>query len=246
MQTSRGAIAFVVRSLALAVPALVGWLLHRFGGSLTQSVDVLVFVLIVIAVAAMGDRVGGVLAALSSALWFEFFLVPPVLSFSIDKRDDMVLAVLMVVVGIGVTELAVWGIRQDAELGRQIGIVNGLAEVASSSAAGVPPSDLEVRISHGITAVLGAERCTFVPGPVPSFGAILGRDGEVSVGGSPSDVARNGLPVDQPLMIPVFRHGEPVGSFRVVSATRRIRPSRENLRAAILLADQLGNLPLAS
>jgi K+-sensing histidine kinase KdpD len=53
-----------------------------------------VLVLWVVAAASTGVRLAGVLAALSSAVWFDFFLTAPYLTFVIIDRADIETTVL--------------------------------------------------------------------------------------------------------------------------------------------------------
>jgi len=40
---------------------------------------------------------------------FDFFLTQPYFQFATFAKDDVVTAVLLTVIGLGVTELALWG-----------------------------------------------------------------------------------------------------------------------------------------
>ena len=93
---------------AAAVPLLLCAVLAAFRESLTTATAALLLVLFVVAVAASGDRVAGVFAALSSGVWFDFFLTQPYETFSITRRTDIETTVLLLVIGIAVTEIAVW------------------------------------------------------------------------------------------------------------------------------------------
>jgi len=141
------------------------------------------------------------------------------------QRDDLELAFVMVVVGVCVTELALWGRREQAEAGRQAGFVDS--------------SVLAHQIAAAITAVLGCERCTFAAGPFAGDDAIVGRDGSVRRLGRLVDTGDEGLPTDRLTVLPVVRGSDVLGAFQVTSATRRLRPSAPALRAAVLLSDQL-------
>ena len=66
----------------------------------------LVLVVAVVAVAAMGNRLAGALAALSAAAWFDFFYTVPYERFSISRAADIRTAVLLLVVGVAVSQLA--------------------------------------------------------------------------------------------------------------------------------------------
>lgn len=94
-----------VRAASLAVPLSTGVLLHPFRGDVTSATAVLVFVVGVVAAAATGDRLAAVLAAVSSALWFDFFLTVPYLSFTIAGADDVEATVLLVVISLVVTRV---------------------------------------------------------------------------------------------------------------------------------------------
>lgn len=51
---------------------------------------------------------------------------------------------------------------------------------------------------------------------------------------------RHGLPTDEEIPLPVRHGGAGVGAFVLTTATRRRRPTTEQLRVAVLLADQVG------
>ncbi|MFB6962195.1 histidine kinase, partial [Streptomyces sp. NPDC056309] len=66
----RGPVAIIA---ALVVPLAVCAVLLPFRAGLANTVAALVLVLVVVAAAALGHRLAGVLAALSAAVWFDFF-----------------------------------------------------------------------------------------------------------------------------------------------------------------------------
>ena len=76
--------------------------------------------LVVVAVAMNGCR----LAALSAAVWFDFFLTRPYEHFSITRRADIETTVLLLVIGVAVTELAVWARREHAAASRRPGYLD--------------------------------------------------------------------------------------------------------------------------
>ncbi|MFF5761643.1 DUF4118 domain-containing protein [Streptomyces tanashiensis] len=55
---------------------------------------------------AFGNRFAGALAALSAAAWFDFFHTEPYQSFHIQDGADVETAVLLLVVGLIVSQLA--------------------------------------------------------------------------------------------------------------------------------------------
>ena len=49
-----------------------------------------------------------------SGVWFDFFLTEPYLRLTIADSDDIETTVLLVLIGVAVTEIALWGHRQQA------------------------------------------------------------------------------------------------------------------------------------
>lgn len=94
---------------ALAVPLGVAATLIPFRGSFPNTEAALVMLLVVVAVAANGYRLAGILAAASAAVWFDFFLTRPYERFTITRRADIETTILLLVIAVAVTELAVWG-----------------------------------------------------------------------------------------------------------------------------------------
>ena len=91
---------------------------------------------VVVAVAANGYRLAGILAAVSVAVWFDFFLTRPYETFSITRRTDIETTVLLLVIGVAVTEIAVWGRRQRVAASRRAGYLEGINSAAQAVAAG--------------------------------------------------------------------------------------------------------------
>ena len=144
----------------------MGAALGLFRDGMNQSTAAMVLVLTVVAAAATGDRVAGVAAALAAAGAFDFFLTEPFYSLSIHHRDDLELALALVVVGLAVTEIALWGRRQQAAAQRRDGYISGLTQLLD-----LPPDTTEqarsTAIATAITTVLGADRCTWDTGSPP-------------------------------------------------------------------------------
>jgi len=232
------------RAAAIVVPLLVAAGLAALGDSLTTATAVLVLVLVVVAVGAAGDRLAGVLAAVSSGLWFDFFLTRPTGQFAVNDPDDVEVVVLLVAVGVAVTEIALWGLRQQARAAGRAGFLDGVLESADLAAGeGVVPGDARRRVADLITTVLALDRCRFVAEPAPSGGvAVLHRDGSVEWEGRSLAVEREGLPTDVEIALPVPGTGGSAGHFRLTAASRVLRPSLEERRVAVLLADQCAAL----
>ena len=143
---------------ALAGPLVLAAILVPFRGSFPNTDAALAMLLVVVAVAAIGNRVAGYLAALSAAVWFDFFLTRPYQQFAITRRADIETTVLLLVIGVAVTEIAVWGWRQQAASDRRAGYLDGITAAAAAVAAGEPTTLIE-QVSGQLTRVLGLKSC---------------------------------------------------------------------------------------
>lgn len=231
----------LARGAAVVLPFLAGVVLYGLRHHITAATGVLILVLIVVGAAATGDRAAGLLAAVSAGAWFDFFLAPPYLTFTINDADDIETAVLLVLISAAVTEVALWGRRQQARASRRSGYLEGLLNAARAVAEGTAPDSAVTDLVAGqITEVLDADEGHFVTGPVhDSRVAVLDHDGVVVRNGRPVDVDRVGLPTDEYTAVPVRKGPHEVGHFLLTAASRVAYPSREQRRVAVLLADQV-------
>ncbi|MGZ5400135.1 MAG: DUF4118 domain-containing protein, partial [Nocardioides sp.] len=124
---------------AVVLPLVTSAVLSTLRDSITAATAVLVLVLWVVAAAASGDRLAGLLAALSGAVWFDFFLTEPYQRFTIADSDDIEATVLLVLIGVCVTEIALWGHRQQRRAARSSGYLEGVLGAAKVVAAGEAP-----------------------------------------------------------------------------------------------------------
>jgi len=210
-------------------------------GSITNATAVLVLVLIVVAAAATGNRLAGVVAALSSGVWFDFFLTEPYGRLAITDPNDIEATVLLVLVGLAVTEIALWGRRQQARASRRAGYLDAVLRTAEIVAQQSSPEDLINHVARQISEVLDIDGCRFVEGDVPNMKVtILDHDGSVTRQGFRVKVERDGLPTDEEITIVVRRGGVTHGRFLLTAASRIARPSVEQRQVAVLLADQVG------
>lgn len=201
----------------------------------------LVLVLVVVAAASTGIRPAGIIAALSSTLSFDFFLTAPFNRLTITDRADVETAVLLILVGVGVTEVALWGRRQQARASSERGYLAGVLQTIGSVAAReAEPAELTERVANQLIEVLGLDACRFESDVSSAQYARLDRDGSVSRGGQRVNVDRFGLPTDTEIEL-IVRHGETVhGRYLLIASTRIQRPTLEQRQVAIALADQVG------
>jgi K+-sensing histidine kinase KdpD len=156
----------VVLAAAVLAPIALCGILVPFRADLVSTNAALLLVLVVVAVSATGSRLAGVVAALSSALWFDLLLIAPYGLLTIANPDDVETAVLLVAAGLAVTEIAVWGRRQQSRSSRREGYLAGVAAVArtvASDESSLP--ELVERVGRQISAVLDLDACRFEAGP---------------------------------------------------------------------------------
>src|ERR1700685_4223150 len=84
----------------VAAPLALAAVLVPFRSGFPNTDAALAMLLVVVAVAANGDRLAGALAAVSTAVWFDFFLTQPYERFTITRRTDIETTVLLLVIGV--------------------------------------------------------------------------------------------------------------------------------------------------
>lgn len=230
----------IALAAGLAGPLALTAILVPFRGSFANTDAALALILIVVAVAAAGNRLAGVAAAISAAVWFDFFLTRPYEQFTITRAADIETTVLVLVIGIAVTEIAVWGRRQHADAGRRAGYLDGISDAARAVASGDSPLALVDQIAVSLAQLLAMSSCEFQPG-VAGIGrpARLERDGTVLVAGQPRDVREFGWPPDARAEVLAESAGRLQGRF-LMEPGPASRPTREQLLVAVALADQAG------
>jgi K+-sensing histidine kinase KdpD len=224
---------------ALAVPLALAAILVPFRSSFPNTDGALALLLVVVAVAASGYRWAGYLAALSAAVWFDFFLTQPYEHFTITRRTDIETTVLLLVIGAAVTEVAVWGRRQQAAASRRAGYLEGINAAAQAVAAGDSPSELINQVCGQLATLLSLRSCVFQYGKA-GLGkpARLAEDGKVVAGHRTWDVDEP-LPQYSDIELLVTNGRLLQGRF-LMKANPDARPTLEQRLVAIALADQVG------
>lgn len=227
----------------LAAPLALAAILVPFRASFPNTDAALALILVVVAVAANGNRLAGILAAVSAAAWFDFFLTRPYERFAITGRNDIETTVLLLVIGVAVTELAVWGRRQHAVASRRAGYLDGINGAAHAVAAGGSPALLIDQVASQLTRLLTLRDCQFQYG-VAGIGrpARLQRDGSVTAGHlAPAwDLDADGFAGDsEHVELLVEGGGRFQGRF-LMTPVRGARATLEQRLLAVALADQVG------
>ena len=118
------------------------------------------------------------------------------------------------------TELALWGRRQQAGASRRLGYLDGVLSTAEKIAAQDPdPADLVALVGTELTGLLGLDGCRYAP-VAPHLRTVIEPDGQVRSGERLLDVDRHGLPTDEEILLPIRSAGQTVGGFVLTSATR--------------------------
>jgi K+-sensing histidine kinase KdpD len=223
---------------ALAAPLALAAVLVPWRASFPNTDAALVLILLVVAVAANGYRLAGYVGALSVAVWFDFFLTRPYERFAILRRADVETTVLLLLIGLAVTELAVWARHQHAVASRRAGYLDGISAAAQAAVAGGSPSDLIDQVSRQLTGLLSLQSCRFQYG-VAGIGqpARLQHDGTVTHRRQVRD-ADAGLPSGDMELL-VESGGILRGRF-LMTPIPGARPSHEQRLLAIAFADQIG------
>jgi K+-sensing histidine kinase KdpD len=226
--------------VALVAPLALAAILVPFRGSFPNTDAALAMLLVVVGVAANGYRLAGYLAALSAAVWFDFLLTRPYERFTITRRADLETTILLLVIGVAVTELAVWGRRQQSAASRRAGYLDGINAAAQSVATGGSPSVLTDQVTAQLAQLLSLETCRFQYG-VAGLGqpARMRHDGTVTAADRTWDVDAEGFPRGTDIELLVESGGVFQGRFLMTPAPGA-RPTLEQRLLAVAFADQVG------
>jgi Domain of unknown function (DUF4118) len=221
-------------------PLVLAVVLVPFRSHFANTDAALAMVLIVVIVAAVGYRPAGLVAAVSTAAWYDFFLTRPYERFSITRATDIETTILLLLIGIAVTEIAVWGHRQFAAVSRQSGYLEGINAAARAVAEGEAPTSLPDQVAARLAQLLALRSCRFQFG-VAGLGqpGRIENDGTVTVGGTPWDLEQFGLPTAHGVELLVENRGRLQGRF-LMDPEPGSRPTREQLLVAVAFADQVG------
>jgi len=176
----------------------------------------------------------------SVAVWFDFFLTQPYERFTITRRTDIETTVLLLVIGVAVTEIAVWGRCQRVTASRRAGYLDRINSAARAVAVGSSASVLTEQVTSQLTQLLSLRTCGFQYG-VAGIGrpARLHHDGSVTVGHRALDVGAEGFPTGTDIELLVEGGGIFQGRFLMTPAPGG-RATQEQRLLAVALADQVG------
>jgi K+-sensing histidine kinase KdpD len=221
----------------LLLPLIVAIALIPLRDSIGNTNVALVLMAVVIGVGLAGRRAAAIVAALSAALWFDFFQTQPYYSFTINRTEDWVSVGLLLVAGLAVAELAIWGRRQRSHAERGASEVSALRVLAEMASDGESEASIQTTAAFWLRDLLHAREARFVAGDGDSEAEIT-RDGSVMVGNLRWATATQGLP--GPLVtLAVRSRKRRVGSF-MIEPTPGVPVTEDRLFVAAAIADQVG------
>ena len=198
----------------------------------------LLLVVVVVAVAAIGNRVAGALAAVSAAAWFDFFFTRPYQRFAISKSSDVTTAVLLLLVGLAVSQLAARARRLRVITITDAGYLAQIHESAALTQTARSPDAVVDHVKKQLIDLLGLEQCRFEYGSLLGHPPRLEPDGTVLAGHHRVDVEQFGLPAAE-IELRTFSNGQYCGRFMLKPRPGSKPPLQARL-VAVTLADQAG------
>lgn len=223
---------------ALAAPLAVAAVLLPFRASWSNTNVALLLVVVVVGVAATGSRVAGGVAALWAAIWFDFFFTVPYYRFTIRSSADVTTAVLLLLTGVAVSQLAARARRLKVVTVTDAGYLEQIHEIASLATSTAVPDVVADRVRAQLVGLLDLERARFEYGSLLGHPPRLEPDGTVRVGHSRWDVDLSGLPAEE-IELRVFGNGQYHGRF-MLTARPGSRPPLQARLVAVTLADMAG------
>jgi hypothetical protein len=230
------------RAIGLAVaafgPLLVSGLLVSFRNDLAAANVVLVFVLVIVFAATVGTRVSGAIAAVVSAMSFDFFFTRPYQSLKIESSDDIQTTILLLVIGVLVAEIVTYSRRHrrsSEHRGDEIARLHRVAEMVASDS---DVEDIVLSVQAELIGLLSLRECRYEAAPFTSELPTLARNGAIAgdhrhwIGGEYT------LP-SQGAQIPVLGRGQTFGRL-VLVPDLSVGVSIEERLVAVALSDQLG------
>ena len=224
---------------AVTVPLALAAILLPWRGSWPNTNVALLLVVAVVAVACLGNRVAGALAAVSAAVWFDFFYTLPYDRLTISHSADVTTFVLLLAVGVAVSQLASRARRLKAVTVADAGYFARIVESAALTQAAGTPHDVVEHVRRDLISVLDLRDCRFEYGRLIGQPPRLEPDGSVLTRYGHWPVDESGLPPDE-VELRTFSNGEYCGRF-MMTPNSGSKPSRRARLVAVALADLAGH-----
>jgi hypothetical protein len=223
---------------ALAGPLAASGVLLPFRASWSNTNVALLLVVVVVAVAAAGNRAAGALAAVGAAVWFDFFFTLPYYRLTIRSSDDVTTAVLLLVTGLAVSQLAAWARRLKVTAVTGEGYLATMHGTAALAQASRSPEAVAEHVGDLLAGLLDLQEWRFEYGSLRSHPPRLESDGSIVDGQRTWDIEQAGLPAE--LELRVFGNGQYYGRF-LMKPRPGARPAAQARLVAVALAEQVGH-----
>ncbi len=222
----------------LCVPPAISAALVPLRSSVPNTDAALALVVVIVAVAAYGHRPAGLVAALSTAVWFDFFLTKPYERLTIARHTDIETTVLLLVVGLAITEIAARSRAHRTTAIQEADFVARIHSVAAMVATGEPAQFVVMQVATQLADLLFLRDCRFDPAGSEQSVARLTQNGDVILAGMRWGVDQMGLPGSEVELLVEYQ-GRFYGRFVMVPTPGR-PVSLERRVVASALADQAG------
>ncbi|MEO9181081.1 MAG: DUF4118 domain-containing protein, partial [Acidimicrobiales bacterium] len=211
------------------------------------SASALTMVVVISAVAIPGTRLSGVLASVSSGLWFDLFLTPPYGHISIARRPDIETTISILIVGVIITELALRSRIHRRASNETVGFLIKIHEVTELASSSAPVAVVIDETRKSLIEILGLRSCRFERGRSDPPLARIESNGQVMHVGMRWPVDDVGIPGPEAEIVARWR-GRSLGRFvlvpspgRPVSLERRVvAVSLVDVAAAYVAAEDRG------
>jgi K+-sensing histidine kinase KdpD len=189
---------------AFVASLLIGLLVEPFRATIGLENVVILYLLVVVAAAGVGGRAAGMVAALSAALAYDYFLTTPYHTLVIDTLAQVVTVALLVAAGIVVSVGGRVRRRSAAVAEAHAKVIRLLHRVTETAAGG---GAVDRVAAEGLHRLLDARRVSILRRSPDGF--------SVSV-----DIGETQLPIDLEALTHLDREGRiPLGHYRVLDGT---------------------------
>ena len=223
---------------ALVAPLAAAAVLLPFRASWPDTNVALLLVVAVVGVAAIGNRIAGGLAAVWAAAWFDFFFTLPYYRFTIRSSADVTTAVLLLLTGLAVSQLAARARRLKVIAITDAGYLAQIHETASLAKSAAFPDAVVDHVKEQLTGLLDLEGARFEYGSLLGHPPRLEPDGTVMTAHGRWNAEESGLPGEE-VELRTFGNGQYYGRF-MMKPKPGSKPSLQARLVAVTLANQAG------
>jgi Domain of unknown function (DUF4118) len=228
----------VAIAAAVAAPLAAAVILLPWRGSWSNTNVALLLVVVVVAVAAIGNRAAGAVAALGAAAWFDFFFTVPYQQFTIRSSADVTTFILLLAVGVTVSQLAARARSLKVITITDAGYLAQIHETAALAQSAASAQTVVDRVREQLIGLLGLQDCRFEYGMLIGHPPRLEQDGTIVTRHGHVDVDLAGMPGEE-VELRTFGNGQYYGRF-MLTPEPGSRPTLQARLVAVTLADLVG------